>query len=80
MKTTMGWWFAPEDLKLPHGDGRKIKVGATHTVRGTPILCKHGLHASKSVLEALAYAPSNRLFRVRLSGKIVVRDDKTCAI
>ena len=78
-KTMMGWWFAPEDLKLPNGDGRKVKVGTTHAVEGPPVLCKHGLHASPSVLEALGYTSSNKLFRVRLHGKIAVGDDKACA-
>ena len=79
MKTMMGWWFAPEDLKLPNGDGRQVKVGVTHEVKGKPVLCKNGLHASPSVRDALGYASSSKLFRVRLSGKIAVGDDKACA-
>src|ERR1035441_6698173 len=78
-KTWLGWHFADETETLRFGDGRKIKVGTTHKVDCKPTLCEKGLHASKTVLEACAYAPSGLLFRVRLSGKIVHGDDKSCA-
>jgi hypothetical protein len=58
-------------------DGRKIRVGATLTVDGTPVLCEHGLHASVRVLDALGYAPTTtRLCRVRVGGAVVTGSDK----
>ena len=70
MKTVEGWWFAPENKKLANGDGRKIKIGATHRVRGEIIPCKHGLHLSKRLIDALRYAPGPVVYRVVGSGII----------
>ena len=75
----LGWHFADATECLRYGDGRKIKVGITHKVDCEPALCERGLHASKSVLEALQYAPGNILFRVSLSGTIIHGDDKSAA-
>ena len=75
----LGWHFADETETLRYGDGRKIEVGTTHKVTCNPVLCESGLHASKTVLEALQYAPGNILFRVKLGGKIVHGGDKSVA-
>jgi hypothetical protein len=56
-KTMLGWHFAETSRRLRYGDDRPIVVGESHSVKGEPILCKHGLHASESVLDALQYAP-----------------------
>ena len=77
--TRLGWYFSPKDKKLAHGDGREIAVGVTHEVEGDPVLCDHGLHASKSILDAYQYATSGIVWRVKLSGKISLGDDKMCA-
>lgn len=74
-----GWWFAAGDT-LPHGDGRKIVIGETLRVYGKIIPCEHGLHASIDPFDALQYAPGPILYKVRLSGTIVVHDgDKHAA-
>src|ERR1035437_4089048 len=78
-KTWLGWHFADETETLRFGDGRKIKVGTTHKVNCKPVLCESGLHASKTVFEALQYAPGNILFRVNLGGEIVHGGDKSVA-
>jgi hypothetical protein len=78
-KAMLGWHFAETSRCLRYGDGRKIVVGKSHSVRGEPILCEHGLHASESVIDALQYAPGPILYRVKLSGKIVRGDDKAVA-
>ena len=75
----MGWHFTDEFEELRFGDGRKIKVGITHTVDCEPILCQQGLHASKTVFDALREAPGTILHRVRLEGKIVHGKDKSAA-
>jgi len=72
----MAWHFAPADMRCAH-DGRRIRVGQTLAVTGTPILCEHGLHASVRVLDALGYAPTHtRLCRVRVGGEVVTGSDK----
>lgn len=73
------WWFS-EGYTLPHGDGRKIAVGTTHTVEGEIIPCERGLHASVIPLDALFYSRGNVVWRVELGGTIIPHDnDKHCA-
>ena len=74
-----GWWFS-KGRTLPHGDGRRIKVGITHGVKGAIVACENGLHASVKPLDALGYAPGPVVWRVRLSGVIVPHgEDKHAA-
>ena len=65
------WWFAPEGEVLDYGDGRKITVGKMHTVKGTPELCRCGLHGSVNLSDALEFAQSATLYRVEITRKIV---------
>jgi hypothetical protein len=74
-KSVLGWWFAASDV-LPNGDGRAVVVGETLTVQGTPVLCDHGLHACRRVIDTLNYAPGEFLYRVRVGGQVVHGDDK----
>ena len=69
-RTMLGWWFANDSGVLPHGDGRTVVVGATHTVKGAIVPCANGLHAAAHVFDALSYAPGSTLYRVRLGGVI----------
>lgn len=78
-KSVLAWHFAAEDRCLRYGDGRKIKVGVTHKYYGNPVPCRQGLHGSIKILDALQYAPGPIIYRVRLSGVIVHRDDKLVA-
>jgi len=70
----IGWWFAASG-ELPHGDGRKVVIGETLTVKGKIVPCRWGLHASVDPFDALQYAPGPLLYKVRLSGKIVPNDN-----
>ena len=70
MKTIKGWWFAPKNKKLANGDGRKIKVGSTHKIKGEIIPCRRGLHLSPKPLNALQYAPGPIIYRVKGGGII----------
>jgi len=79
MKTELGWHFARAGNRLNYDDGRPIIIGETHTVQGQLKLCEWGLHASKRILDALQYAPGPVIYRVRLSGEILVGNDKMCA-
>ena len=71
MKSIKGWWFAPHDNKLANGDGRKIKVGATHKIEGEIIPCQRGLHLSPKILDALSYSPGPIIYKVEGCGEII---------
>lgn len=71
MKSVTGWWFAPEDNKLANGDGRVIKVGVTHKIKGEIVPCQRGLHLSKRPIDALMYAPGPVIYKVRGMGIVV---------
>ena len=71
MKQVKGWWFGTTDRKLLNDDNRKIVIGKTHKVKGEIIPCKHGLHLSKRIIDALKYAPGPVIYRVVGSGTIV---------
>ena len=73
------YWFSKKNT-LPHGDGRRIKVGRTHKVDPDLLhICHYGLHASAKPLDALKYAPGNVLWGVKLGGRIIEQTDKACA-
>jgi hypothetical protein len=74
MKKITGWWFAPEDKKLGNGDGRKIRLGTTHKVKGAIIPCARGLHLSKRIIDALIYASGPIIYKVEGSGDVVPHD------
>ena len=75
---TNAWYFAHTDERLAYGDGREVAVGITHEIEGTPILCTRGLHGSIRVLDALLYASSHILYRVKISGNVIHGKDKLC--
>ena len=78
-KSVLGWYFSPDDMRLANGDGRLIVAGQKHEVALPLRLCSRGLHASRQVSDALRYATSGVVWRVRLSGHIVEGSDKMCA-
>lgn len=73
------WHFCREDMRLGYGDGRQIKIGETITVEGDIELCRHGLHASKKLIDALQYAPGPILCKVELGGNVINGADKVVA-
>ena len=73
------YYFSNKDKKLRYGDGRQIRKGRTHKVKGKPVLCGHGLHASKRAIDALDYAPDCYLWVVELGGDIIEGDGKAVA-
>jgi hypothetical protein len=72
----LAWHWLAADRRLGYGDGRLVKPGQTLAIDGEPELCKNGLHASRSILDALGYAQGPIVCRVRLSGHVVKGDDK----
>jgi len=79
MSQSLAWWFGPADNRLPHGDGREVAVGVTHTVEGPLVLCERGLHWSENILSALSYGGGSMLWRVRYSGDVVRDRTKGCS-
>ena len=78
-KPVLAWWFSAA-RSLPHGDGRRVKLGRTHKVGGSIVPCRNGLHASVRPIDALRYASGAIVWRVELSGVIIPHDgDKFAA-
>jgi len=71
MKKVKGWWFTTTERKLLNNDGREIKLGITHKVKGKIIPCQYGLHLSPRILDALAYASGPVVYKVEGSGVII---------
>ena len=71
----LSYWFAAS-AKLPHGDGREVRIGCTHKVTGRIVPCRNGLHSSYRPLDALRYAPGCILYIIRPGGEIVEEHDK----
>jgi hypothetical protein len=64
------WYFSLDSKRLNFGDGRIIKLGRTHKVKGEIIPCNNGLHASPKIMDALSYASGHVVWRVELGGII----------
>lgn len=75
VKKIDAFWFAFRD-RLPHGDGRLIVIGESHSVVGDIVFCSNALHASRDPFDALNYAPGPYLYRVRCWGDIIEDNDK----
>ncbi len=73
------WHFLKDSGQAQHGRLGIIKVGKTYKVKGTPIPCERGLHASKRIIDALQYAEGSLLCRVEMGGEIAEETDKVCA-
>ncbi len=78
-----GYWFAQASadgqVHLANDDGRLVRVGESLSVAPPIILCTRGLHASRSIFDALRYAPGPVLAVVRLEGTIIEDTDKCAA-
>ena len=76
MREYTGWHFTASATE--GRDGWPLQA-VERLPKGTkPELCEVGLHASRRALDALRYAPGPFVSRVRLSGVVVVGDDKAC--
>lgn len=76
----LGWHFLPASKKLTYGDGRKVRVGSTVTMKGNlkPVCCNHGMHASEKVSQAANFGRGPVLTRVEVWGGINSQGDKFC--
>lgn len=75
-KRIKAWHFLPDDGRLRYGDRRIVEPGSIVTVEGPPRLCEWGMHASRSIMDALTYSRGSLLCRVWIGGEIVEGDDK----
>ena len=71
----LAWHFLTSECCTGEGN-LLVRRGQTMHVEGQPVLCHHGLHASKRLIDALGYAPGPIVQRVELSGEIVSGTDK----
>ena len=78
MKRILCWHFAADDLKLGYRDGRKIQAGRILSVEGTPELCLHGMHGSRTLLNALDYANGSQICRCEVWGQVDKGSAKLC--
>jgi hypothetical protein len=76
MSVVLAYHFCREDNRLGYSDGRAVRVGDTLSVDPPIMLCRHGLHGSERIIDALEYAPGPILCRTEHSGEIVRGDDK----
>ena len=71
-ESVLAWHFL-RPSRIPGAGSRKrpLYVGHLWRVKGPPVLCKHGLHASERILDALRYAPGPVACHVEVGGTIV---------
>lgn len=79
IETYKAFYFTNQERKLGYGDRRSIRVGQTHKVDTVPSVCRHGLHASTYIMDALNFEKGPVLYLVELSGHVDVGDDKLAA-
>jgi len=75
---TTYWHFVRSDLRLGYQDNRLVAPHTTyHADPGKKIaLCQYGMHASKTILDALSYAPGLALCEVTLGPILGQEHDK----
>ena len=73
VKRIRAWHFC-SDGKLR--DGKKVVVGKTYTVKGPLVMCEHGLHWSRRIIDALQYAPGSTICLVEAWGDTQEQSDK----
>ena len=75
-KRTKGWHFLQTNKHLRWGTKEVVKPGGHYSCKGKISLCENGLHASKTILDALYYAPGPVVCRVEVWGDVVRSSDK----
>lgn len=73
----LGWHFCGSDKRLAFDDNRLIRVGHTLKVKGTPSICRYGLHASPTIQDAIDYLDCI-LCLVWVRGEMDSMDSKFC--
>lgn len=76
------WHFAAgtDVPRMNFGAKQKLIAGKTYSIKGQPVPCERGFHASRRAIDALRYSRGAWVSRVSLSGIIVPHGgDKECA-
>ena len=78
-KPITAWHFLQSDGRTSSYTNRQgvlVRAGMVQRVKPPIIPCEHGLHWSRRAIDALQYAPSAIVQRVRARGTVVEHDDK----
>jgi len=78
-ESVLGWHWCRSDRRLRFDDHRAVHAGGVYDVDGPIVLCRRGLHACRTAMQALHYASGDLICRVRLSGEIREDHDKLAA-
>ena len=73
------WHFLKNDMTGRCGNEPAWKDGQKRTVEGDLVMCQHGYHASKRLIDALEYARGSTICRVEVSRERLKDTDKVCA-
>lgn len=76
MMRIKAWHFIKKDRRLANDDGRLVRMNHTLVHGGELVMCEAGLHASKSIIDALQWAPGSIICRVECSGDVMHATDK----
>lgn len=79
MKKIKAWHFATYDRRLAYQPWMEVAPGYIYSEDGPIVICESGLHASRKLRDALAYAPGSYLCRVEMWGEVAEEDDKLVA-
>jgi len=82
MNTIKAWHFAANNKKLRYSDHRPVRRNVRYFARPKNKeleLCKHGMHGSKNILDALKWAPGSIVTWCEFGGRIVHEEDKLTA-
>lgn len=86
MTEVYGWHFVHASGRLARYvddasgyDGELVEAGKTYRAKGEIAVCRNGLHACESAIDALDYAPGPIVCRVKLGGKVARDTDKLAA-
>ena len=78
LKENEYWHFAKiKDGQPVMRNGKLIEIGKTYRVIKNK-LCEYGFHGSKNILDALKYAPGEWLSIRKITGNVLIGDDKVC--
>ena len=78
-KPWIGWHFLPADGMTRYLSPTKVYVGRVLRETRPLVMCECGLHACRSALDALGYAPGPIACLVELRGPRIDGPDKSCA-
>ena len=70
------WHFVAQDKRLRWGSRAVVEEGKTYRVKGPLVMCEKGLHGSRSLIDALQYAPGTWICLVEIWGDVQEQPDK----